>query len=164
MRKRTAVLNLLLVSIVALLPLAMIGLRDVLLRQVDCLSCRRILTLIAQPSDYNAPVAISRVENGVSHFYLFPRYVGRYLLQAYEISGGSEPSVLRLKCSEDFEFSPVSGKSKQNEVSSRFGRGLILGDIRILPEQVMGKDRISCDINITSTENILLVITRASEL
>ena len=107
---------------------------------------------------------MSQIEKGTSRFYLFPRYVGPYFLSVYGASGDSEVTVASLDCSEDVGFKAVSGSNKQNEISSRFGRGFILGGLRVLPKQATTKDRIACEIKITSTENMLLVIARSSEL
>lgn len=162
MRKLTTTSALLLISIIVLLPLAAIGLRDVLLRHSDCLACRRIFSLVFQPTDYNAPIAMSQIEEGTSRFYLFPRYVGPYFLEVYGASGNSEVTVISFECSEDVGFKAVSAPNKRNEISSSFGRGFILGSLHVLPRQAITKDRIACDIKVTTTENMLLVIRRVS--
>lgn len=164
MRKLTMTSILLLISVIVLLPLAAIGLRDVLLRQTDCFACRQIVSLGFRPSDYNAPIVMSQIEKGTSHFYLFPRYVGPYFLEVYGASGNSEVAVVSLDCSENVGFKAVPGPNEHSKVFSSFGHGFILGGLHVLPKQVATKDRIACDIKITSMENMLLVITRASEL
>jgi hypothetical protein len=152
------------ILVIVLLPLAVIGVRDILLRQADCLTCRRVFSLVFQPSDLNAPIAMAWIEKGMSRFYLFPRYVGPYIVEVYGASGNSEVIISALDCSVDIGFRSTFGPNKQNEVSSRFGRGLILGRFYLLPENVNQKDRIACDIRIKNNENMLLVVTRVSEL
>lgn len=164
MRKLTMISILVLISVIVLLPLAAIGLRDVLLRQTDCLACRRIFSLVFRPADYHAPVAISRTENGISRLYLFPRYVGPYSLKVYDVSDNSEVAVVRFYCSENIGFKAASKPNKYNKVFTWFGDGFILGGLRILPKQVAFKEGITCDIELAGTKSALLVITLASEL
>lgn len=156
--------TLLLIFVIVLLPLAVIGLRDVLLRQTDCLACRRIFSLIFRPVDYHTPVAIGRSENGASRLYLFPTYVGPYSLKVYDVPDNPEVAVVQFDCSEDIGFKAASKPNKYNKVFTRFGQGFVLGSLRILPKQVALKNGIVCDIKLTGAKSALLVITLASEL
>lgn len=164
MRKLTTVPIVLLIFLLVLLPLVAIGLRDVLLRHTDCPVCRRIFSLAFQPDNYNAPIAIDHIVQGTSRFYLFPSYVGPYFLEVYGTSGKSEIAVVNFSCSAAVRLKAVSGPGKLSKVFSSFGHGLILGSFYLLPEHVITKQRIACDIEVASAENMLLVVTRASEL
>lgn len=164
MSKPSMTTILLLVFVFFLLPLAAIGLRDVLLCKTDCLVCRRIFSLVFRPVDYHTPIAINWAKDGISRLYLFPRYVGPYSLKIYDIPDDSEVAVVQFACSESIGFQAALKPNKHNKVSTGFGRGLILGDFRISPEQVALKNGVVCDVKLTGTKSALLVVTLRSEL
>lgn len=150
--------------VVSAFVLGAIGLREILLRQVDCVTCRRAYTLLYPPNDYNAPIAMAHVAQGRAAFYLFPAYVGPYFVEAFQVPSGPEVGIDRFECKDNITFKPMPGNNARNKVFSRFGNGVILGAVYMTPENVGKKTRPACQAVFTSNVDFLLVISRASQL
>lgn len=152
------------VAVVLMLVLGSIGLREILLRQVDCVTCRGAYSLFYAPEDYNAPIAMTPVTQGRATFYLFPAYVGPYYVEAYQVPPGAEVGVDRFECEDNISFKLMPGSSDRNKVFSRLGNGVILGAVYMTPDNVGKKTRPVCHVVFTSNVDLLLLVSRASQL
>lgn len=145
--------------------LALLGLRDVVLEDVDCVWCRRTISLVFSPADHNAPIALGRVEGSVSRQFLFGRYVGPCFVQVYGAREGRRPPALDdLSCSTPVERTSSFVEDGGNAVVSPLGRGFILGEIQLTPEHVRGRQRIECEFVLRDAEGLSLAVSRESEL
>jgi hypothetical protein len=138
--------------------------RDMLLRETDCIECRRIYSLVLRPSDFNTPIAVGWFNNGATRFAILPRYVGLHFLALY---GGAEidPGRVSLSCAQDIRFTPSDGGLDSNRLSSKFGAGVIVGTVYIAPEQVTAESPIECRLESSNDQGSFeIVISRASVL
>lgn len=149
---------------VSMLVLGSIGLREILLRQIDCVICRGAYSLFYPPSDYNAPIAMARVTQGRAALYFFPSYVGPYYVEAFQVPSGPEVGVDRFECEDNITFKPMPGNNAVNKVFSRYGDGVILGAVYMTPENAGKKTRPACQVVFRTSVDLLLVVSRASQL
>lgn len=157
--------SVLVLSLSGVLCLALLGLRHVVLEDVDCVVCRRAISLVFSPADHNAPIALGRVEGSVSRQFLFGRYVGPYFVQVYGAQEARRPPALvDLSCSTPVAWTSTIAEEGRNEAVSALGRGFILGEIRLTPEHLRRGRRIECEFVLRDADGLLLAVSRKAEL
>ena len=145
--------------------LSIFGIRDIVLKRVDCVTCRRVFALLLRPSDLNAPIAVGIVENGTAKFSLFPTYVGPYFVQIYRSGAASRSAQIDgFECDADLRFEGTTGDASTHGTRSKFGSGVIAGGIFVPPALVVSNRRLACRASLRDKVSGLIVISRASEL
>lgn len=148
----------------AIFLLALIGMREIVLRSVDCLFCRRVISLVMRPDDINGPIAVVPLSGSGAQFFVFPRYVGPYAVQFFPAGGAPAMALNSIECDSELKVSSVPRSSESFPVFSSFGQGVILGGVFISPEVARGRSRPSCRLTLLAPTEGTLVIVRASEL
>ncbi len=159
--------SILFAALVFLLVPWLILIRQITLSQLDCKFCRQFASLLAQPNDYNRPIAMIEVKGQESTLNLIPNYVGWYRIQFYrteiDATTAIDVTVNEIKCKPDMQIKILNTAPDLRNIYSKYGSGTMLGFLFVSPAEIRSKSLVHCKIILDSIISGNLIVSRFSE-